>query len=179
MKENENEKESEIWKDIPGYEGRYQASNTGKIKSMNYNHTGVPGILTPRDNRGYKCVHISNSDKKCKNHFVHRLVWEAFVGPIPEGLQINHKDENKSNNSLKNLEVMTPKENVNYGTRNIRDALTQGKPIAQIDIATGEILKKYPSARCARKEYGQSVTKAVNGYAKQAYGFKWKYLSDL
>lgn len=179
MIENEKESEKETWKDIPGYEGRYQVSNTGKLKSMNYRHTGAPRIIAPRDTHGYKCVHISNSDKKCRNHYVHRLVWEAFVGPIPEGLQINHKDENKSNNSLENLELMTSKQNNNYGTKNIRGALARMKPIAQIDIATSEILKKYPSLRCARKEYGHSVAQAVTGRIKQAYGFKWKYLSDL
>lgn len=176
MIENKNESENEIWKDIPGFEGRYQVSNTGKVKSMNYRRTGLPGILAPRNSRGYKCVHISNADKKCRSHFVHRLIWETFVGPIPEGMEINHKDENKSNNSLENLEVMTPKQNNNYGTRNIRTALSLMKPIAQIDMVSGEILKKYPSITCARKEYGQSVANAVVGRYKQAYGFKWKYL---
>ena len=178
--ENENMSENEVWKDIPGYEGLYQVSNTGKVKSMNYRRSGVPRILTPRDNGfGYQRVRICNSDKKYRCHCVHRLVWEAFNGPIPEGLQINHKDENKSNNSLRNLEVVTPKQNTNYGTRNIRDALHKMKPIAQIDIATGEILKEYPSLTSAIKEYGGSVQYAVTGRYKQAYGFKWKYLSDL
>ena len=74
---------------------------------------------------------------------------------------------------------MTPKQNANYGTRNIRAAQSKSKPIAQIDIATGEILKEYPSIISARKEYGTGVSNAVNGYCKQAYGFEWKYLSDL
>lgn len=178
--ENESENEKEVWKDIPGYEGRYQASNTGKVKSMNYRHSGVPRILAPCSTRsGYKYVEISNSDKKFKNHYIHRLVWKTFVGPIPEGLQINHKDENKSNNSLENLEIMTPKQNVNYGTRTMRVALTQSKPIAKIDMVTGEILKEYPSRKQAMKEYGPSIAKAITGHTKQAYGFKWKYLSDL
>ena len=175
----ENESEKEVWKDIPGYEGLYQVSNTGKVKSMNYGRSGVPGIMTPRDNGGYKCVKIYNVDKKYKYHYVHRLVWEVFVGPIPEGLQINHKDENKSNNSLENLEIVTPKQNTNYGTRNIRSAQSIMKPIAKIDIATGKILKEYPSVKCAVKEYGKSLAKAVTGRTKQAYGFKWKHLSDL
>ena len=184
-KENENENMSEnevwkeIWKDIPGYEGRYQVSNTGKVKSMNYRHTGVPRIMTLRDNRGYKCVNIYNAYKKRRGYLVHRLVWEVFVGPIPEGMQVNHKDENKSNNSLKNLEIMTPKQNVNYGTGSVRSALSRGKPVAQIDIATGEILKEYPSITSAIKEYGMSVQYAVKGRIKQAYGFKWKYSCDL
>lgn len=190
MKENENKKESEketwketwkeIWKDIPGYEGLYQVSNMGKIKSMNYRHTGVPGILTPGNTGdGYKFIYIRNSDKKYKCYLVHRLVWETFVGPIPEGMQINHKDENKSNNSLENLEIVTPKQNANYGTRNIRAGLHKMKPIAQIDIVSGEILKEYPSITSAIKEYGWSVFKVVSGRTKKAYGFNWKYLSDL
>lgn len=171
---------NEIWKDIPGYEGRYQVSNTGKVKSMNYRRTGVPGIIAPGNTRdGYQFVTICKADKKRKNYLVHRLVWESFVGPIPEGLQVNHKDENKSNNSLENLELMTPKQNINYGTRNIRVTRSKSKPIAKIDIATGKILKVYPSLACARKEYGNSVTHAALGNYKQAYGFKWKYLTDL
>ena len=192
MTENENKNESvnenmsvketwkETWKDIPGYEGRYQVSNTGKVKSMNYRHTGVPHILAPGNTRdGYQHVELSNADRKLGKHYVHRLVWETFVGQIPEGLQINHKDENKSNNSLKNLEIVTPKQNANYGTMNIRAALHKMKPIAKLDIATGEILKEYPSITSAIKEYGWSVFKVVSGRTKHAYGFKWKYLSDL
>ena len=178
--ENENKSGREVWKDIPGYEGRYQASNTGKIKSMNYRHTGVPRILTPsKNNSGYQTVYIYNADKKYRDCTVHRLVWKTFVGQIPEGLQVNHKDENKSNNSLKNLEIVTPKQNANYGTRNIRAAQSKSKPIAKIDMVSGEILKEYPSLSCAMKEYGQNVANAVTGHCKQAYGFKWKYLSDL
>ena len=176
---NENESEKETWKDIPGYEGRYQVSNTGKVKSMSYRQSGVPHILAPSNHRGYQGVRICNSDKKYKNHLVHRLVWEAFVGQIPEGMQVNHKDENKCNNSLENLEIMTQKQNLNYGTRNIRITRSLGKPVAKIDIATGKILKEYPSLNCAMKEYGTSVANAVIGLYKQAYGFKWKYLSDL
>ena len=169
---------NEIWKDIPGYEGRYQVSNTGKVKSMNYGRTSVPRILTLHDNgSGYQRVLLYNDNKKRREYRVHR--WEAFNGPIPEGLQINHKDENKSNNSLENLEIMTQKQNLNYGTRNIRITRSLGKPIAQIDIATGKILKEYPSLNCAIKEYGMSVFYAVNRRHEQAYGFKWKYLSDL
>ena len=179
MIENENESENEIWKEIPGYEGLYMVSNTGKVKSMNYRRSGVPGILTPSNHRGYLCVYIRNADKKSKNHRVHRLVWEAFVGPIPEGLQINHKDENKCNNSLENLEVMTPKQNINYGTGIIRAARSRMKPIAQIDMVSGKILKEYPSILSARKEYGMSIAYALKGRYKHAYGFKWKYLTDL
>ncbi len=170
----------EIWKDIQGYKGMYQVSNTGKVKSMNYRRSGLPGIIVPGDNgSGYQFVNIRDAGKRYRYHYVHRLVWEAFVGPIPEGMQINHKDENKLNNSIDNLEIVTPKQNANYGTRNIRMVLPQMKPIAKIDIVTGEILKEYPSVNSAMKEYGQSVAHAVIGRYKQAYGFKWKYLSDL
>ena len=180
MIENKNESENEVWKDIPGFEGLYQVSNTGKVKSLNYKHSGLPGIMAPRDNGcGYQYVYIRNTDNKYKSCRVHRLVWETFVGPIPEGLQINHKDENKSNNSLRNLELMTPKQNNNYGTKNIRASLTLSKPIAQIDMVSGEILKEYPSLACAKKEYGGSIGYAARGRTKKAYGFKWKYLTDL
>ena len=108
--------EEEIWKDIVGYEGLYQVSNTGKIKSLNYNHTGREKILKQRlFNRGYLYVGLWKNGKQ-KYFSVHRLEYEAFYGEIPKGMQVNHINEIKTDNRLENLNLMTPKENTNWGT---------------------------------------------------------------
>lgn len=107
-----------IWRDIPGYEGKYQVSNTGQVRSLNYNGTGKKQILkggTTRD--GYKIVQLWKNGKG-KTYIVHRLVAQAFI-PNPNNLPcINHKDENKTNNFYKNLEWCTHEYNNNYGIRN-------------------------------------------------------------
>lgn len=116
----------EVWKDIEGYEGLYQVSNFGRVKSLNYHRTGREGILTlklskrtKRSGIGYLSAHLWKNGKG-KYYSVHRLVWTAFNGEIPKGLQVNHIDENPLNNCIWNLNLMTCKENNNYGTRNKR-----------------------------------------------------------
>ena len=87
-------------------------SNFGNVKSLNYRHTNKERMLKTQLYKGYVYVFL----KRTKGYRVHRLVYEAFIGPIPDGMQVNHIDEDKSNNRLDNLNLMTPKENCNYGT---------------------------------------------------------------
>lgn len=117
----------EIWKDIKGYEGIYQVSNLGRVKSLPRFHKTKNGyyskvkILTPiKNDRGYLLVGLSKEWKKQKI-FVHRLVAEAFI-PNPNNLpQVNHINEfEKDNNCVENLEWCSCKYNCNYGTRNSR-----------------------------------------------------------
>lgn len=109
----------EIWKDISGYEGLYQVSNLGNIKSFNYGGHGKIKLLKLENFKGYKRVVLSKNGKT-KRYFVHRLVAMTFI-PNPDDLPIvNHKDENKTNNNVNNLEWCTHEYNVNYGTRNER-----------------------------------------------------------
>lgn len=104
---------NEIWKDIKGYEGLYQVSDQGMVRSLNYNRTGKTRVLKLKENRyGYLQVGLWK-DGIQKSVSVHRLVWSAFVGEIPKGMQIDHRDGCKTNNSLSNLRVCTPKENSN------------------------------------------------------------------
>lgn len=110
----------EYWKAIKGYEGLYEVSNTGKVRSINYNRTGKVKELSSLGNGlGYLLVVLCQEGKR-KNFLVHRLVVEAFIGVIPKGFVVNHKDENKHNNNVENLEICTYKYNNNYGTRNER-----------------------------------------------------------
>ena len=119
----------EIWKDIKGFEGLYQVSNMGEVKSLdrkviqyngyNYSERIYKGkmLKSAISRNGYKRVVLQNVNAK-KNCCVHRLVAEAFI-PNPNNLLIiNHKDENKLNNQVENLEWCTQSYNINYGNRN-------------------------------------------------------------
>lgn len=110
----------EIWKDIPGYERLYQVSNLGNVRSLNYRRSGKSKLLKQgTDKKGYKQVGLWKNSKR-KHYSVHRLVAIAFL-PNPNNLpQVNHKDENKANNNIDNLEWCDAKYNNNYGTRNER-----------------------------------------------------------
>ena len=181
--------ENEIWKDIPNYEGFYQASNMGRIKSLERFRKGkndclVPlkeKILKPKITRGYyQIVLCKNSTQK--KYYIHRLVYETFNGAIPEGYEINHLDERPINNRLSNLNLVTHKENCNFGTRNERCSKKQingklSKPVLQFDL-NDSFIKEYPSLIQAYRETGfsfQNISKCCNGKQKTAYGYKWKY----
>lgn len=167
----------ETWKDIPGYEGYYQASNLGNIKSLNYRHTGKECFLKPYQNlKGYLFVELWKNGIS-KQYQVHRLVWMAFNGPIPEGMQINHNDEEKTNNALANLSLMTPSENVNWGSRNYRDAKKQRKMVEQYTL-DGTHICTWFSLIGIQRELGYSaggISNYISGRVKTAYGYVWKY----
>ena len=118
---------TEEWRSIKGYEGVYEVSNKGNVRSADRevlqpsNKYGKPmvrkikgQILKPTDNgNGYLIVGLGRKGGG-KNHYVHRLVAEAFIGDIPEGMAINHKDYNRKNNAVENLEICTVRENLLY-----------------------------------------------------------------
>lgn len=175
MKENNIQ---ETWKDIPGYEGLYQASNLGRIRSFKRNNIR---ILKPnRDGSGYyRVILYLNSVRKIAS--VHRLLWTAFNGPIPEGLQINHLNENKADNRLENLSLCTPKENTNYGTRNKRASEKNCKRIQMLD-KNNNILKTFNSLKEAAQFLNKNkttassgISKCLHGKIKSAYEYKWKF----
>lgn len=137
----------EVWKDILGYEGLYQVSNWGRVKSLNYNRTGNERILKPGlGNRGYYFVNLCKNGKQKSVH-IHRLVAEAFLCKIPKGLVVNHLNQNKQDNRLENLEIVTQKENLNHGTCRTRmSAAKRGKKIGPLSEET----KQKISASCKR-----------------------------
>ena len=172
--ENLNYKK-EVWRDIPNYEG-YQASNLGRIKSLEridaLGHRLKEKILKPQLGRRYYqvCLCKQSIKKTCK---IHRLVWEAFNGQIPEGLQVNHINEIKADNRLENLNLMTAKENSNWGSRNERIS----KPVLQFTL-DNILVKEFPSVIQIERELGFSCGNIVNcckGRYKQAYGYIWRY----
>lgn len=102
----------EEWKNIKGYQGLYQVSNFGRVKSLNYNKTNKEKILIGgKVSRGYKRVLLSKNGKT-KNFLIHRLVYTAFVGNVQDGFQIDHRDNNPENNRLDNLQLLTVSENI-------------------------------------------------------------------
>ena len=112
-------KGEEIWVDIKGYEGLYQISNFGNVRSLNFNHTHKNKLRKKVLNRGYYGV-ILYKDGKVKKWSIHRLVALHFVSGYKEGLIVHHKDENPLNNHYTNLQWCTHKQNANFGTRNAR-----------------------------------------------------------
>ena len=173
----------EIWKDIEGWEGKYQVSNYGSIRN-NKGH-----VLSPGNNgSGYLFVSLWRNNKP-HQYYIHRLVWEAFNGPIPEGMEINHNDECTTNNTLSNLSAMSHKMNANYGTRNIRSASArkgmnrnrydESKWVIKLS-KDNEILHFYPSLKQAERETGishQSISHCCRGKYNTAGGFIWQYAS--
>ena len=165
--------EKEIWKDIPNYEGLYQASNLGRVKSLERSYRRKEKILKPQiTSIGYYQVGLWKQSI-VKRYLVHRLVWEAFNGTIPENMQVNHINEIKADNRLENLNLMTAKENCNWGTRNEKIS----KPVLQFTL-DGIFVKEYPSAHQVERELGfyqGNIVNCCNGKRKTAHGFKWKY----
>ncbi len=139
----------EIWKDIIGFEGIYQVSNLGNIKSLNYLNTNKEKLLKIQiDKYGYKVISLREKHQKNKIKKVHRLVAEAFIENPYNFTEINHKDENKLNNRVENLEWCTKQYNHDYGTRNERVGIKNRKKI--ICITTNEI---YNSIKEAGEKY--------------------------
>lgn len=106
--------ETEVWKDVQGYEGLYKVSSHGRIWNSKRNR-----MRTLANNKGYKMVALSKNGFKI-SHAVHRLVAIAFVENPENKREVNHIDEDKTNNFYLNLDWVTPKENSNWGTRNKR-----------------------------------------------------------
>lgn len=165
---------TEVWKDIKGYEGLYQVSDLGRVRSLKF---GKERLLVGRKNTyGYLQVKLCK-DGKMKSCLVHRLVAQAFI-PNPNGLQeVNHKDECKTNNVVTNLEWCEHKYNMNYGTGHERSAKAKSKAVYQYTL-NGSLVKLYPSVNEAERITGYNngnIVNCCNGKYKQAYGYLWSY----
>ena len=165
----------ETWKEIAGYEGLYEVSDLGRVKSLKF---GKEKILKPQKiNNGYLKVNL-HKDGKAKTSKVHRLVAEAFI-QNPNNLEtVNHKDEVKKNNVASNLEWMSRADNNNYGTHNKRVSEALSKQVQMFDKSTGELLATFPSTCEAERFTGIAnthISACCLGKRKSAGGYIWKY----
>ena len=184
------------------YEELYKVSNLGRILSLDYNHTGKPGLMNPTNVKGYLKVKLWKNGEK-KYCLVHRLIAETFL-PNPENKpEVNHKiegDEGKKinmvifnedgsiNKEKTTIEWVTREENNNYGTRNKRagKAISKAKKgilntklskrVLQLSL-TGELIREWPSTmECARNGFNQGAVAACCRGEKPHYkGFRWEY----
>lgn len=170
------------------YEGLYKVSNLGRILSLDYKRTGKTKLRKPVEMpTGYLQVVLSKNgeDKTC---YVHRLVAETFLDNPDNLPQVNHKDEDKTNNFVflnedgsvdkekSNLEWKSPKDNCNHGTRIERIAKAKSKPVLQLSLS-GDLIKEWPSAaECGRNGFNQGhVWACCNGKEKTHKGFRFMY----
>lgn len=166
----------EIWKDIVGYEGKYQVSNLGRVKSLNYGRTGKEKVLKYEDNNGYLRVNLCKNCK-VKHYRIHRLVAQAFI-PNPDNLPvINHKNEIKTDNRVQNLEWCTSQYNSTYNNQHIKRGIKLKKKRAC--YKNGILIKVYDSGIDTEKDgFSLShVSRCCQGKRNSHKGFQWKYIS--
>ena len=166
----------EKWKDIKGYEGLYQVSNLGNIKSFGY---GKAILLKQFKDGKYLSVNLCK-DKKHKKYKVHRLVAEAFI-PNPNNLPIiNHKDENKYNNNVENLEWCSVAYNNRYGKRGEKISNAKSKIICQYDL-NGILVAEWKGIKKINigvKVNPSDISACCLGKQKTSKGFIWKYKEE-
>lgn len=182
----------EIWKDVEGYEGLYQVSNFGRVKSLpKIKKTPTTTFLSKErflnwrfSRGGYYRVTLTKNGVS-KQIFVHRLVTNAFLG-IRNDLTVNHKDEDKSNNSIENLEYMTLCDNIRYGNGTKKSALSRANnplictPVNQYTL-DGIFIKRYTSIKNAKIENGwkkENISLCCSHKRNQSNGYIWRYDGD-
>lgn len=159
----------EIWLDIPGTGGLYEASSLGRIRSKD-------GAVAARSHpRGYLRVRIRCAGQKSQDHFVHRLVALAFLGER-QGLEVNHVNGCKTDNRAENLEWVTHSENVAHAYR-IGLTKSRVRPVVAFNRATSE-RRTFPSRKSAREYFGDTTNRighALAGRSKTSFGWEFRY----
>ena len=178
--------EDEYWKDIENYEGFYQVSNYGRIKSLSRKIPNGTGFYISKEKilnghittKGYIQVELKGNPV-----LVHRLVAKAFIPNIDNKPQVNHIDGNKTNNRVENLEWCTNSENQIHAYKNGLNIHSgkAGRPekkVCQIDLKTGEIINIFNSISEAKKSLGvskENISQVCKGKRKKCLGYGWKY----
>lgn len=182
----------EVWKDVPEYEGIYQASTYGRFKSLkrekiSVNRWGTYKCIIPEtimnahiQDSGYRLISLSKDSVK-HTYKVARLIAKTFLPVFETDMnQVNHKDENKSNDSVENLEWCTQDYNTNYGTRNERIKEKISKSVLWYDIE-GNFFYEFKSLRAASEFTGccaSDISMCCRGLFRQTNGYVFKYKED-
>lgn len=163
----------EEWVDLPGYEGLYQVSKTGYIKSLPRKGTQGGIMRGHLDKKGYVIITLRKDGVQSSKR-LHRLIAETFI-PNPDNLpEVNHRNENKVDNRVENLEWCTSAYNHEYGSRTSRAAQSCGKAIVCVETGV-----KYQGAKWAATELNldpSAITKALKNPNRTCGGCHWKYL---
>lgn len=175
----------EVWKDVVGYEGLYQVSNLGRVKSMDRlingryagHKTKAKGKLlkTFINKTGYVRVALS-INQKVNKFSVHRLVAQAFIPNQDNKPQVNHKDEIPYHNNIDNLEWVTAKENSNYGTRKEKISKSMSKPV--ISVSEGGLMRWFKSATEAANILNvknKNITNVLYGRRHHTGGYNFHF----
>ena len=177
---------NEIWKPIEGTDGKYEVSNTGKIRSMNYRMTGKAKELAYQlDSKGYPRIRIKNKVFPHQTFKIHREVAKAFIPNQDNKPQVNHKNGCKTDNRAENLEWVTNKENADHAMNNdlwnnVLAASSKNNDkrktaIIAINIRTGERLY-FGSMSDAERAIGtKHINAVISGKRKQASGYRFMY----
>lgn len=187
----------EIWKDIKGYEHRYQISNYGRVKSLRYRGHNKVAIMKPEETKhGYLQIMLGVPNKR-KRYKIHRLVADHFLNNPENKPQVNHLDENKLNNHVDNLSWCTSKENINHGTRTDRAknsmknsskfkkavenrAISKRNKILGIHMVTGHIVRYDSGVEAEGKGFTRShIYACIKGKRNHHLGYKWYKQSDF
>lgn len=172
----------EIYKDIKGYEGLYQVSNLGNVKSLYYNKL----LSICKQDNGYSYVCLWKNKKETKG-LIHRLVAETFISNPHNLPQVNHINEDKTDNRIENLEWCDCKYNSNYGTRGERiskNKMSDKHPLSKHILQytkDGQFVKEWCCAYDAMRELNinqSSITKCCKDKLKTSGGFVWKYKEE-
>lgn len=166
---------NEIYKDIQGYEGKYQISNLGNVYSLITNKILKPGLTLD----GYYQVNLYKNGVK-KHLYIHRLVAQSFLDNPNNYPIINHKDENPMNNIYSNLEWCDKKYNNNYGKCKDKHAKTVSKPINQYDLQDN-FIKQWNSMKKASETLKLSrgnICLCCQGIRNKTGGYRWRYLDE-
>lgn len=181
---------NELWKDIKGYEGSYEVSNLGRVKSLsrkvvsgvnysNVRYTENRILAQSIINSGYPTV-LLHSDGEEKRLLVHRLVLENFKPNSDESLVVNHIDRDKLNNNLENLEWLTQSENIRHLGANKLMGLSKRKPICKYDI-NGKLIKKYDYLGLVSKDGFDptNCSRVARGLQSHHKGYDWRYANEV
>jgi hypothetical protein len=167
----------EIYRDINNFNGIYKVSNYGNVMSFSKYSKNGKILKKEKTNRGYLRVNLSR-----KKYSIHRLVALYFLGVPKEGMVVNHKDGNKENNCISNLEWVTQKENIKHSFKNGMSKIEKGAlnklsfNILKIDKNTDIVLESIVGIRdyCSLNKFDRRcIQRAINGEYKTAYGYKW------